>query len=74
MTMQNDLLSDAQLFTTLMSLEMTDRDRSPRGSWKSDTRLEVLAHERLTNDGVPVLGTGPARAALPLSLLVHLPL
>lgn len=45
MTMQNDLLSDAQLFTTLMSLEMTDRDRSPRGSWKSDTRLEVLAHE-----------------------------
>ncbi|HEY1084979.1 MAG TPA: hypothetical protein VGE29_22130 [Prosthecobacter sp.] len=45
MTTQNDLHSDTQVFTTIMSLEMTDRDRSPRGGWKSDTRLEVLAHE-----------------------------
>ncbi|SKB07705.1 hypothetical protein SAMN02745166_04764 [Prosthecobacter debontii] len=46
MTTQHDLQSsETQMFTTLMSLEMTDRDRSPRGGWKSDTRLEVLAHE-----------------------------
>lgn len=45
MTMQTDLLSDTQVFTTIMSLEMTDKDRSSRGGWKSDTRLEVLANE-----------------------------
>ncbi|MCW0216790.1 MAG: hypothetical protein OJI67_00580 [Prosthecobacter sp.] len=43
--MQNDLLSDTQVFTTIMSLEMNDRDRSPRGGWGSDARLEVLANE-----------------------------
>lgn len=46
MTTQHDLQSpETQMFTTLMSLEMTDRDRSPRGGWRSDTRLEVLANE-----------------------------
>lgn len=37
--------SDTQVFTTIMSLEMNDKDRSPRGGWKSDARLEVLANE-----------------------------
>jgi len=46
MTTQHDLLTnETQMFTTLMSLEMTDKDRSPKGGWKSDARLEVLAHE-----------------------------
>ncbi len=45
MTTHADLHSETQMFTTLMSLEMTDKDRSPRGGWNSDTRLEVLAHE-----------------------------
>lgn len=45
MTTQHDLLNDTQVFTTIMSLEMNDKDRSPRGGWNSDTRLEVLAHE-----------------------------
>lgn len=45
MTTQHDLLSDTQVFTTIMSLEMNDKDRSPRGGWKSDARLEVLANE-----------------------------
>jgi hypothetical protein len=41
----SNLESDTQVFTTIMSLEMTDRDRSPRGGWNSDARLETLAHE-----------------------------
>lgn len=35
--------------------------------------LEVLHRERLAIAGTTVLDTGPLRAALPLSLLVHLP-
>ncbi len=45
MTTQPDLISDTQVFTTLMNIEMNDRDRSPSGAWKSETRLEVLAQE-----------------------------
>lgn len=45
MITQHDPISETQVFTTLMSLEMTDKDRSPRGGWQSDTRLEILAHE-----------------------------
>lgn len=41
----SNLECDTQVFTTLMNLEMNDKDRSPRGGWKSDTRLEILAHE-----------------------------
>ena len=45
MTTQHDLHSDTQVFTTIMSLEMNDKDRSPRGGWNSEARLEILAHE-----------------------------
>ncbi|TDU66646.1 hypothetical protein EI77_03741 [Prosthecobacter fusiformis] len=45
MTTQHDLQSDTQVFTTIMNLEMNDKDRSPRGGWNSDARLEVLANE-----------------------------
>lgn len=41
----SELNSDTHVFSTIMSLDMNDHDRSPRGGWKSDTRLEVLAHE-----------------------------
>jgi hypothetical protein len=36
--------------------------------------LELLTHEQLAIDRTVLLQTGPVRAALPLSLLVHLPL
>ena len=45
MIIQSNLECDTQVFTTIMNLEMNDRDRSPRGDWSSDSRLEVLAHE-----------------------------
>lgn len=45
MITSSNLECDTQVFTTIMDLEMNDRDRSPRGSWKSDARLEVLAHD-----------------------------
>jgi hypothetical protein len=28
-----------------MTMELHDRDRSMKGGWKSDARLEMLAHE-----------------------------
>jgi hypothetical protein len=28
-----------------MAVDLEDQDRSLRGSWRSETRLEVLAHE-----------------------------
>ncbi len=45
MTTQSDLHVETQMFATLMTLEMNDRDRGARGGWQSDARLEVLAHE-----------------------------
>jgi hypothetical protein len=45
MIAQSNLECETQVFTTIMNLPMTDRDRSPRGEWSSDTRLEVLANE-----------------------------
>ena len=33
------------VFATTMTMELHDRDRSLKGGWKSDTRLEMLAHE-----------------------------
>lgn len=36
--------------------------------------LELMRRERLAIDGESILETGPVRVALPLSLLVHLPL
>lgn len=45
MIIQSNLECDTQVFTTIMNLEMTDRDRSQRGDWSSDARLEVLANE-----------------------------
>jgi hypothetical protein len=45
MPTQHELLSDTMVFTTTMTLELHDRDRSLKGGWKSDTRLEMLAHE-----------------------------
>ncbi|MEN3939649.1 hypothetical protein WJU23_00020 [Prosthecobacter sp. SYSU 5D2] len=45
MIAKSNLECETQVFTTIMNLEMTDRDRSPRGDWSSDARLEVLAHE-----------------------------
>ncbi|MEQ1751582.1 MAG: hypothetical protein ABL974_19325 [Prosthecobacter sp.] len=45
MPTQLELQSDMQVFTTVMNMELHDRDRSMKGGWKSDTRLEMLAHE-----------------------------
>jgi hypothetical protein len=33
------------VFSTVMAIEMEDRDHSLRGGWRSETRLEILAHE-----------------------------
>ena len=45
MPTQLELQSDNMVFATMMTLELHDRDRSLKGGWKSDTRLEMLAHE-----------------------------
>ncbi len=45
MPTQLELQSDTQVFTTVMTMELHDRDRSMKGGWKSDARLEMLAHE-----------------------------
>jgi hypothetical protein len=45
MPTQLELQSDTMVFATMMTLELHDRDRSLKGGWKSDTRLEMLAHE-----------------------------
>lgn len=45
MPTQLELQNDTMLFTTLMAVELEDADRSLRGSWRSETRLEMLAHE-----------------------------
>ena len=45
MPTQLELQSDTQVFTTVMTMELHDRDRSMKGGWKADARLEMLAHE-----------------------------
>lgn len=45
MPTQLELQNDTMVFNTLMAVDLEDQDRSLRGSWRSDTRLEVLAHE-----------------------------
>jgi hypothetical protein len=45
MPTQLELQSDTMVFATTMTMELHDRDRSLKGGWKSDTRLEMLAHE-----------------------------
>lgn len=45
MTLQLDLQANTTVFSTLIEVEMTDADRSPKGNWKSETRLSMLSHE-----------------------------
>ncbi len=45
MITQLDPQADTLVFTALMGIDLNDRDRGKRGGWKSDARLEVLAHE-----------------------------
>lgn len=45
MTTQLDPQGDTLLFTTMMAIDLDDRDRGRRGGWKSEARLEMLAHE-----------------------------
>ena len=45
MTLQHDPQADSTVFSALVEVEMTDMDRSKKGSWKSETRLSMLSHE-----------------------------
>ncbi|MES2598954.1 MAG: hypothetical protein V4662_26720 [Verrucomicrobiota bacterium] len=45
MPTQLELQSDTMVFNITMTHELDDTDRSLRGSWRSETRLEMLAHE-----------------------------
>lgn len=36
---------DTEVFTTLVDVELTDRDGARHGGWSSDTRLSLLAWE-----------------------------
>ncbi len=45
MPTQLELQNDTQVFNIVMTMPLLDRDRSMSGGWKSDTRLEMLAHE-----------------------------
>lgn len=45
MTLQHDTQADSTVFSALVEVEMTDADRSKKGSWKSETRLSMLSHE-----------------------------
>ena len=60
MPTQLELQNDTQVFNTVMTMELHDRDRSMKGGWKSDTRLEMLAHEivRYMPDLADMLITG----------------
>ena len=43
--MQPDPQGDTLVFNTLVTIELTDSDRSRRGAWSSETRLHMLALE-----------------------------
>lgn len=45
MPTQLELQSDAMVFNITMTHDLDDSDRSLRGSWRSETRLEMLSHE-----------------------------
>lgn len=45
MTTQSDLQGDTLVFNTISTIELTDTDRSRRGSWNSEARLQMLAYE-----------------------------
>ncbi|GEP44703.1 hypothetical protein [Brevifollis gellanilyticus] len=45
MPTQLELQSDTMVFNITMTHDLDDADRSLRGSWRSETRLEMLAHE-----------------------------
>jgi hypothetical protein len=45
MTTQSDIQGDTLVFNTLSTIELTDNDRSRRGSWNSEARLQMLAFE-----------------------------
>lgn len=45
MTAELDQDTQTLVFQTLVDVELSDADRSRRGSWRSETRLEMLAHE-----------------------------
>ena len=45
MPTQLELQSDTLVFAVTMNGDLEDSDRSLRGSWRSESRLEMLAHE-----------------------------
>ena len=45
MTLQLNLQAETTVFSTLVEVELTDADRSKKGSWKSETRLAMLSYE-----------------------------
>jgi len=45
MPTQLELQNDTMVFATVMTMDLNDSDRSMKGGWKSNTRLEMLAHE-----------------------------
>lgn len=45
MTAQLEAEEEAQMFTTLVDVSLTDSDRGKGGGWNSETRLHVLAYE-----------------------------
>lgn len=50
MTTQLDHNTQTMVFQTLVDAELSDTDRGRRGGWKSETRLEMLAHELVRYD------------------------
>jgi hypothetical protein len=59
MPTQLELQSDTMVFNITMTHDLDDTDRDRRGAWRSDTRLEMLAHEivRYTPDLAELLVT-----------------
>jgi hypothetical protein len=45
MIAQLEAEEEAQMFTTLVDVSLTDSDRGKGGGWNSETRLHVLAYE-----------------------------
>ena len=45
MTKQIDSHAETSVFNTLVGIEFNDSDRSRRGSWSSESRLQMLAFE-----------------------------
>jgi len=45
MTTQRNIQKETQDFSIIMGIDLYDSDRSKRGGWSSDARLEVLTRE-----------------------------